>query len=79
MSMKSIAPHTPLLYSKAGVYIFLLFLLQNIDCGYSARRFKRVPIIYVLSKTKKNIKLFPMKFSNFNAETILSISWASFC
>ena len=23
----------------AGVYLFFLFLLQNIDCGYSTRRF----------------------------------------
>ena len=31
-------PYTPLLYSKTGVYRsihFFLFLLQNIDCGYS--------------------------------------------
>ena len=38
MSVKCIPPHTPLLYSKSGVcgvYLFFLFLLQNIDCGYS--------------------------------------------
>ena len=31
-------PYTPVLYSKTGVYWgkhFFLFLLQNIDCGYS--------------------------------------------
>ena len=31
-------PYTPLLYSKTGVHRgvhFFLFLLQNIDCGYS--------------------------------------------
>ena len=31
-------PYTPLLYSRIGVYMgiqFFLFLLQNIDCGYS--------------------------------------------
>ena len=32
-------PETPLLYSKTGVYkgihYFFLFLLKNIDCGYS--------------------------------------------
>ena len=33
----------------AGVYIFFLFLLQNIDC---------VPTIYVLSKIKKNVEIF---------------------
>ena len=36
----------------AGVYLFFLFLLQNIDC---------VPTIYVLSKNKK-------KYPNFSAE-----------
>ena len=35
MSVKCIPPWTPLLYSKTGVYLFFLFLLQNIDCGYS--------------------------------------------
>ena len=38
-SVKWIPPYTPLLYSKTGVYrglyYFLLFLLNNIDCGYS--------------------------------------------
>ena len=33
----------------AGVYLFSLFLLQNIDCGYSLEP----PRIYVLSKNKK--------------------------
>ena len=37
----------------AGVYLFFLFLLQNIDCGYSLE-----PTIYVLSKNEKNIKFF---------------------
>ena len=35
-------PFTPLLYSKTGVYRgihFFLFLLQNIDCGYSQSMF----------------------------------------
>ena len=31
----------------AGVYLFFLFLLKNIDCGYMT--------IYDLSKNKKNI------------------------
>ena len=41
-----------------GVYLFFLFLLQNIDCV----------TIYVLSKNKhdkKYIKIFLMKFFNF--------------
>ena len=40
----------------AGVYLFFLFLLQNIHCGYSLEPPRRVPTIYVLSKNKKNIK-----------------------
>ena len=50
----------------AGVYLFFLFLLQNIDCG--------VPTIYVLSKNKKNIKIFLLKiliFYNFENLYIL--------
>ena len=38
MSMLLTPPYTPLLYSKPGDYRgihFFLFLLQNIDCGYS--------------------------------------------
>ena len=42
----------------AGVYLFFLFLLQNIDCGYSLEPPRRVPTIYVLSKNKKIIKTF---------------------
>ena len=49
----------------AGVYIFFLFLLQNIDCGYSLEPPLRVPTIYVLSKNKKNIKIFQLKIFNF--------------
>ena len=48
----------------------LLFLLQNIDCGYSfeppqLRRFLRVHIINVLSKNKKNIENFHLKVTIF--------------
>ena len=36
---KILTPETPLLYSKTGVYkdmhYFFLFMLKNIDCGYS--------------------------------------------
>ena len=51
----------------AGVYLFFLFLLQNIDCGYSLEPPRRgvYPTIYVLSKNKKNIKLFQLKNYNF--------------
>ena len=46
----------------AGVYLFFLFLLQNIGCGYSL---EPPHSIYVLSKNKKNIKNFPLKIFNF--------------
>ena len=36
----------------AGVYLFFIFLLENIDCGY----LEKVPRIYVLSKNNKKIK-----------------------
>ena len=39
----------------------MLFLIQNIDCGYSLEPPQHVPTIYVLSKIYKNIKIFPMK------------------
>ena len=46
-------------------------LLQNIDCGYSLEPPRQgVPTIYVLSKNKKNIKIFLMKFSIFTAQKI---------
>ena len=65
-----------------GYTLLYLFLLKNIDCGYllkpprlwmlvraaSGRRFKRVPIIYVLSRNMKNIKLFLWKLSVFGGE-----------
>ena len=53
----------------SGVYIFFLFLLQNIDCGYSIELPRRggsnIPTINVLSKNKKNIKIFQLKIFNF--------------
>ena len=44
-----------------GVYLFFLFLIQNIDCWYSSN---------VLSKSMENIKIIPMKFSVITAEKI---------
>ena len=52
----------------AGVYLFFLFLLQNIDCGYSLE-----PPRYVLSKNKKNIKYFLLKSFNFYSLKYLCI------
>ena len=55
----------------AGVYLFFLFLLQNIDCGYSLEPPRRgIPTIYVLSKNKKNINIFLVKFSILGTEKI---------
>ena len=59
------AMYTPL-HPTAGVHLFFLFLLQNIDCGY-------VPTIYVLSTDKKNIIFFPMEFSIFAFEKNLCV------
>ena len=40
-----------------GLYLFFLFLLQNIDCGYSLEPPHRgVPTIYVLGENKETIK-----------------------
>ena len=47
--MKKIYKRIPLKLEYAGVYLFFLFLNQDIHCGYSARRFLRVPTMYVLS------------------------------
>ena len=55
------------------VYLFFLiflFLLQNIDCGYTLEPPRRggsnmYPQSYVLSKNKKNIKKFLQKIFNF--------------
>ena len=62
-------PRTPHFYivklGFTGVYFFFLFLLQNIDCGYSL---ERVPTIHVLSKNKKkNITIFHLKIIIFAA------------
>ena len=62
----------------AGVYLFFLFLLQNIDCGYSLELPQRggsnvYPQSMFLGKNKKNIKDFLMKFSIFTEEKNLCI------
>ena len=62
------------------VYLFFLFFIQNIDCGYSLEPpCGGVPTINVLSKYINYIKKFPTKFSIFKAEKkFLYIVWASF-
>ena len=53
MSMEMYTPFIiPHFYVVWGNLLFL-FLLQNIDCGYS---FQRVPTIYFLSKNKEILK-----------------------
>ena len=72
MSVYYISPYTPLLYSKTGVCrgitIFLIFASKHrlwvLVRTASARRFLRVPTIYVLSKNKKNI-IFSDEIFNF--------------
>ena len=53
----------------AGVYLFFLFLLQNIDCGYSLEpprgSSNEYPQSMFWSKNKKNIKNFQQKIFNF--------------
>ena len=62
-------PLTPHFYiEKVGftrVYIFFLFLLQNIDWAYIA--YTRMETFYVLSKNKKNIKHFHLIIIFFTA------------
>ena len=61
MFVKCIPPYTPLLpvyiekLEFAGAYLFFLFLIQNIDCGYSL---EPVPTINNLSKNMKISKFF---------------------
>ena len=73
-------PLIPHFYSKAGVCrgipIFLIFALKH-----RLWVLVRVPLIYVLSKNKKNIKNLLLKmflFHNLKNLCIL-IAWASFC
>ena len=61
----------PLLCSKTGVYLFFLFLIQNIDCGYSLEPPRRggsnvYPQSMFWAKNE-NIKNVLLKFSNFTA------------
>ena len=69
----------------AGVYLFLLFLLQNIDCRYMLeppqRGISNVPTIYALSKSKKNNKRkknCTESFKFLQLKKILYITWACF-
>ena len=77
MSVQYIPLYKPHFYivklGFAGVCLFFLFLLQNIDCGYR-RGGSNVYPQSVLSKNKKNIKTFLLKifiFYNFKNHCIL--------
>ena len=58
----------------AGVYLFFLFLLQNIDCGYSLepphRGGSNMYPQYVLSINNKNINFFPVKIFIFKTKEV---------
>ena len=59
----------------ARVYLFFLFLLQNIDCGYSLEPSRRggsnvYPQSMFWAKIWKIIKFFPMKIIDFWPEKI---------
>ena len=68
-----LTPQTPLLYSKTGVYRGIHYFsyicskhrLWVLVRTASPRRFYRVPTIYVLSKSMKNIRVFDLKIFNF--------------
>ena len=68
----------------AGVYLFFLFLLQNIDCGYSLEPPRRggsnvYPQKYVLSKNKKKYQKFPTEIFQFlQLKKSLYITWVCF-
>ena len=61
----------------AGVYLFFLFLLQNIDCGYSLEPPRRggsnVYPQSVLSKNKKNVKKNSNEIVDFHNQKIFCI------
>ena len=79
----------PHLYSNSGVCggrpipIFLIFAQKHrlwvLLRTASLRRFQCVPTIYILSKDKKNIKIFLLKFFIFlKLKKNLHITWACF-
>ena len=76
-------PLTPHFYivklGFTGVYIIFLFLLLNTDCGYSLEPPQCVPTIYVLSKNKKNIKIFHLKVISFTVFKNCSILHGNVC
>ena len=64
----------------AGVYLFFLFLLQNIDCGYSLEPPRRGGSnVYPQSMFGTKIrKISPENFQILKLKKSLYIAWASF-
>ena len=66
-----------------GVYLFLLFLLQNIDCGYSLERLGEAVLMCTHSLCFEQKQ---QKYQNFSSENVKSLklknslymAWASF-
>ena len=71
----NVYPHIPLFYivemGFTGVYVSFLFLLQNIDCGYSLEQPKK-------KKKKKKKKNFSTIYHLSQMKKLLCIAWASF-
>ena len=70
-------------YAGVYMYLFFLFLLQNIDCGYTLEPPRRggsnvYPQSMFGAKIRKISKIFSGKFSIFKNEKSLFIAWASF-
>ena len=68
----------------AGVYLFFLFLLQNIDCGYLLELPRQggsnvYPQTMCCAKIRKISKLFLSKLLIFDLKKLLYIIWACFC
>ena len=64
------------IYSKTGVYLFFIFLIQNIDCWYSLEPprqggFNTVLTINVLSKNIRNITVLSYTHERFFSLTPL--------
>ena len=76
-----LTPHFYIVKLECTGISFFLFLVQDIDCGYSFERprLERIPTINVLSQNVKDIKIFPSKFSIFTAgKKSLFIAWVFF-
>ena len=83
MSVKCVPPQSHFYIAKlgyAGVYLFFLFLLQNIDCGYSLERrggSNVYPPSMFSAKIYKISKISNVIFSFLQLKKIY-IAWANF-